>query len=159
MSAATILKHLQAAGLALRSDGDRLVVSPRDLLSDELLELIRENKAAILDELATQASRVGQVAARNAAPVLSDFRAALLLGRLHVCCNCHQFSFAAHASGMGNCRRFNVEAWPFVPFWCSGFQLSGAPVAPEFVPDRISGKERRSAQYNVEQRDRERRSA
>ena len=159
MSAVTILKCLLVVGLALRPAGDSLVVSPRDLLSNELLDLIRANKAAILDELAAEARRARQSAVRNAGTVLSDFRAALMLGRLHVCCNCGHFSFASHASAMGNCRRFNVEAWPFVPFWCSGFAASNTPAAPEYVADRISSKPMANAHCNIEEREPERRSA
>jgi hypothetical protein len=57
----------------------------------------------------------------------SDFRAALLLGRLHVCCNCSAFTFGTEPAGVGRCERFDVEAWPFVPFWCSAFQPHGSP--------------------------------
>lgn len=65
---------------------------------------------------------------------LADFREALLLGRLHVCCNCTAFAFGADPAGLGHCQRFNVEAWPFVPFWCSAFEPSRVPAAPEYLP-------------------------
>ena len=80
-----------------------------------------------------EAERVA--AARKIADAdLSDFRVALMLGRLHVCCNCQQFEFADDPATLGYCQRFNAEAWPFVPFWCSGFQASRAVVAPEYLP-------------------------
>jgi hypothetical protein len=53
---------------------------------------------------------------------MAQFDAALRLGRLHVCSNCARFSFAIDRAGFGHCGRFNMEAWPFVPFWCVGFE-------------------------------------
>jgi hypothetical protein len=53
---------------------------------------------------------------------MAQFDAALKLGRLHVCCNCARFSFGIDRAGFGHCERFNIEAWPFVPFWCAGFE-------------------------------------
>jgi len=67
--------------------------------------------------------------------VLSNYREALTLGRLHVCCNCAHFRFPIQDMAPGDCGRFNLEAWPFVPLWCSGFAPSNAPVVPEFLPD------------------------
>ena len=61
------------------------------------------------------------LAARDAAP-LSEYRAALILLRLHVCGNCAAFQFGSDPASLGECLRFNVEAWPFVPFGCVGFK-------------------------------------
>lgn len=66
---------------------------------------------------------------------LSNHRAALSLGQLHICCNCAHFRFPIQDTAPGECGRFHLEAWPFVPFWCSGFTPSHAPVASEFLPD------------------------
>ena len=139
MSAVAILGRLKAAGLDARPQGGNVVVSPRDLLNDELLEVIRANKAAILKELAAEtaeARKARRSATTNADPLPLDFRAALACGRLHVCCNCQQFKFAPDPGGLGHCGHFDVEAWPFVPFWCSGFAPDKTPVLPALAPDR-----------------------
>jgi len=74
---------------------------------------------------------------------MQDFRAALVLGRLHVCCNCQQFTFSAADPGaLGHCRRFNLEAAPFVPFWCAGFEASRSPAAPDYLPDPDAARAR-----------------
>lgn len=79
-------------------------------------------------------------------PIPGDFRAALVLGRLHVCCNCRYFDFAVEPSALGSCRRFDVGAWPFVPFWCTGFAPSHTPAAPAFFPDP-DGTKARAKEY------------
>lgn len=84
------------------------------------------------------------LAARDAAP-LSEYRAALILLRLHVCGNCAAFQFGSDPASLGECLRFNVEAWPFVPFGCVGFEASRTPAAPDYLPDpagaRVRAKE------------------
>ena len=50
-----LVEKLMAAGFALTAEGSRLRVSPADLLTDELRESIRENKAALLALLAAPA--------------------------------------------------------------------------------------------------------
>ena len=75
----------------------------------------------------------------DALAALALHRAALLLGRLHVCCNCSTFVFGSNAAALGHCRRFNLEAAPFVPFWCSGFEASGTPAAPDYLPESGRG--------------------
>ena len=52
MGASDLLEHLRAVGLTITADGDRLAVTPRDLLTDALRSTIRENKAALLAALA-----------------------------------------------------------------------------------------------------------
>lgn len=51
MGAPDLLHHLRTTGLTITADGDRLTVTPRDLLTDELRSTIRENKAALLAAL------------------------------------------------------------------------------------------------------------
>ena len=51
MGAADLLEHLRAAGLTIKADGDRLTVTPRDRLTDDLRRAIREQKAALIAEL------------------------------------------------------------------------------------------------------------
>lgn len=151
-----MLAELRTVVLRFAIDGDRLLVEPKSALTDALRTVIRVNKPAILRELADDAnkqalapghplqhpelpqSQTGRV--RDTTPLV-NFREALVLGRLHVCCNCSAFSFGTVPAGIGHCRRFDVEAWPFVPFWCSGFEASSTPAAPEFLADRRSNRE------------------
>jgi hypothetical protein len=77
------------------------------------------------------------IAARDAAP-LAEYRAALNLGRLHVCGTCAAFQFGTDPAALGHCARFGVETWPFVPFWCAGFDAAPTAVAPAFIPDPIA---------------------
>jgi hypothetical protein len=81
----------------------------------------------------------------DALAALAPYRAALLLGRLHVCCNCSTFVFDSNGI-LGHCRRFNLEAAPFLPFWCSGFEVSRTPAAPGYLPDP-DGARARSKEY------------
>jgi hypothetical protein len=52
MGAPDLIGHLKSMGLRLRADGDRLLVEPKQAITDEARQLIRENKAALLSELA-----------------------------------------------------------------------------------------------------------
>jgi hypothetical protein len=146
MNVAAILKRLKIAGLAVRPEGGKVIVGPRGSLNAELLELIQAHKAAILEELvAAEAARnrdarppiALDIERRHAiiaacdASRLDDFRAALVLGRLHLCSNCQHFTFAADPVTPGYCARFDVDALPFVPFWCSGFLPSRVPARQE----------------------------
>lgn len=74
------------------------------------------------------------LALAEARPMLAEYRTALRLGTLMLCANCSHFSAGADPSGIGRCSRFKVEAWPFAPFWCAGFERSKSPPAPEFAP-------------------------
>lgn len=67
------------------------------------------------------------------APLLPDFREALLSGHLHICSNCAHF-VAGGPEDIGRCRHFRVEAWPAAPFACSGFTASAAPMLSEYLP-------------------------
>ena len=51
MSATALLMKLRQAGLSVSRDGDQLIVSPRDRLTDELRAAIRGCKRELLDEL------------------------------------------------------------------------------------------------------------
>jgi hypothetical protein len=57
MGAQDLLQHLRGAGLSLAVDGDRLTVTPRERLTDDMRETIRANKAVLLQALAWPASR------------------------------------------------------------------------------------------------------
>ena len=75
----------------------------------------------------------------NALEALAAYREALRLGRLHVCANCRHFTAACELAGLGRCKRFNVDAWPLVAFWCSGFEASRTPAAPAYLPEQHDG--------------------
>ena len=132
-----MLAELRAVGLRFTADGDRLVVELRSALTDELRATIRAHKETLLRELADEVRERRQriSAARDITP-MGDFREALMLGRLHVCCNCSAFTFGPIPAGVGHCQYFNVEAWPFVPFWCSRFALSKGLPFPNSPPAR-----------------------
>jgi hypothetical protein len=108
------------------------------MLKDELRALIRAKKPAILEELAAEAAerrKAIKSACDAATPDMQDSRAALVLGHLQLCGNCTRFVFGTDPGGLGHCRRFNLEAAPFVPFWCAGFEASRTPAAPDYLPD------------------------
>lgn len=52
MGAPDLVQHLRDAGLTLAVDGDRLTVTPRERLTDDMREAIKANKAALLQALA-----------------------------------------------------------------------------------------------------------
>lgn len=58
----------------------------------------------------------------DAAPYLREFEAALKRGRVVICGQCSRFTFAGQPADLGHCGQFAVEAWPFVPFQCGGFE-------------------------------------
>jgi TubC N-terminal docking domain len=51
MSALHLLDHFEDAGVTLYKDGDALKAKPASKLNDVLREVIRENKAALLEAL------------------------------------------------------------------------------------------------------------
>lgn len=57
-----------------------------------------------------------------ATPYLRHFAQALRLGRLRVCCQCGQYAWARDPEHLGRCGRYEVEAWPFAPAPCEGFE-------------------------------------
>jgi hypothetical protein len=132
-----LLAKLRASGLRVAADGDALVVEPRAALNEETRAIIRMHKRAILQELERErAEHGGTIAKAIEAARLVDYRAALLLGRLHLCGNCAHFKFGAGPAGPGACAVFVEELLPFaMPFYCAKFQVSATPAAPSFLPD------------------------
>lgn len=51
MSPDALLADLQQRGLTIRAEGNRLIVTPRNALTDELRDLLREAKPALLSLL------------------------------------------------------------------------------------------------------------
>jgi len=75
------------------------------------------------------------IAARDAAD-LEHWRAALILGRLHLCGNCTRYSFGEDPAGPGTCALHGEALLAFaMPFKCSDFAASATPAAPAYVPD------------------------
>lgn len=76
MGAPDLLEHLRAIGLTIAADGDRLTVTPRDLLTEDLRSTIRENKAALLAALmpapVSRPARLVQGFSREADPDLDQ---------------------------------------------------------------------------------------
>jgi hypothetical protein len=90
--------------------------------------------------------RAAIIRARDSAD-LASCRDALVLGRLHVCCNCTAFAFGNDPAGLGRCQRFSVDTAPFVPFWCAGFEPSRRAVTPDYLPDP-DGVRARAKEYS-----------
>ena len=57
MTAAAILAETERRGIKLRTDGTLLYFRPKQAVDDELLELLRDNKAAILEHLGRGCAR------------------------------------------------------------------------------------------------------
>lgn len=51
MGARDLLAELAGAGVTVRLDGERLIVSPREMLTDDLRATLKTNKAALIAEL------------------------------------------------------------------------------------------------------------
>ena len=58
MGAPDVLNLIRASGLALTADGDRLIVTPSDRLTDDLRTLIRNNKPGVLDALESEVAEL-----------------------------------------------------------------------------------------------------
>lgn len=54
MGASAVLHLIRESGLTLTTDGDRLIVTPSDRLTDDLRTLIRNNKPGVLDALESE---------------------------------------------------------------------------------------------------------
>ncbi len=108
MTPAGIVEHLMNIGVTLTPSGDHILASPRELLTPGVKELIRANRARLLDHL------------RLTAPVdlRPGFEDALRLGVLIVCRGCRHFESRPGDRPDGWCRHHGTEAWANVPFDC-----------------------------------------
>jgi hypothetical protein len=68
MDAASLLHELRDAGLALRTEGDRLLVGPAEKLTDQWRSAIRGHKAELL-HLLREVRAPGSLAERAQGPV------------------------------------------------------------------------------------------
>jgi len=118
-----LLDRYREAGYAISREGNGLRVEAEHPVSDRMREVFRQKKAELFKELSVEGAD------------LDSYRHALWLGTLVVCGNCRHFQFADDPAELGQCRCFAVEAWPFVPFPCSGFEPGAAPAAPDYLPD------------------------
>jgi hypothetical protein len=90
----------------------------------------------------------GDAAVRLAleAASLAEYRAALILGRLHLCGNCSRYTFASDPASAGACAIHGDGLLAFaMPFGCRDFAASTTPAAPEYLPDPDGARARRYA--------------
>jgi len=123
-----LLRALRAHGLRITSDGQRILVSPREALSEAAKTTIRINKAAILRELEAEASerQTAILAARDASG-LQKWYAPLVLGRLNVCNNCDAFRFGAKPPGSATAAATIPRQHRFVRFSARDFRSRRSP--------------------------------
>lgn len=125
MGAADLLKHLGDAGLKLTADGNRLIVSPTERLTDGLMASIRAHKAVLLAALS----------ASNAGTPSGLLRAGVDDDRL-TCASCKHFR-----AGTQRCSNYLAAGMPRdlgpdlsrLPQRCPGFaavqyDLEGRPM-------------------------------
>src|SRR5687767_2118187 len=58
MGAPDLLEHLRAAGVKVARSGGNLIASPKAAVTPEVLQLLREHKAELLDELTKTAAEL-----------------------------------------------------------------------------------------------------
>jgi hypothetical protein len=132
-----LLAELRAAGFSVANATDsRLIVSPASRLTQEQRAQIQRHKPAILRELAAEAAERRQlIAAAAQASSLEEWRAALVLGHLHVCGNCSRYAFGADPAGLGSCALHGDGFVAFaMPIHCPDFKPNAAPPAPVYPP-------------------------
>ena len=139
MGAPDILQHLVDSGLRVTSDGGQLLVSPRDLITHELRQFIREWKPELLSELAAQKPLAASTAihrARLVARGLSDDQADELAERLvrrdleyddrTLCAECIHFRRGAKTCGNNRQAEMPRELGELAEMFqrCAGFSSS-----------------------------------
>jgi hypothetical protein len=132
-----LLAELREQGVHISADGEALTAGPRAALTDAVRTTIRMHKAAILRELAVEAAGREQAiaAARDTVP-LSEYRAALILGRLQLCGNCSRYTFGQDPASAGTCALHGEGLLAFaMPFGCRDFGASRVPAAAAYLPD------------------------
>jgi hypothetical protein len=131
-----VLGSLRGLGLRVRAQDQKLFVEPRSAITEEIKSTIRINKGAILRELEIEGAKrcAAVIAARDAAG-LDYWRAALVLGHLHLCGNCDSYAFGADPAGLGSCKKHGDGLLAYLPFSCRDFVASKFPTAPAFLPD------------------------
>lgn len=72
MDATTYIKKVRSAGFELRADGDRLLVSPVDQLSDTQRQFLRDHKADILTALRSEGAILDAGQSGNDIEVAND---------------------------------------------------------------------------------------
>ena len=91
------------------------------VLTDADLKDAYRRAQALTDSETPHAQRIRQ-AFHEATPFLRKFQHALKAGRFVICAQCTQFTFDHDPSRLGQCGRYRIEAWPFAPFACEGFE-------------------------------------
>jgi hypothetical protein len=82
MTLSEVLRHCRAVGLRIRTDGRRVLAFPRERLTDEIRELIREHSAEIVASLSTNTAASENTAVDTPEPV------AATSGKGHECMSC-----------------------------------------------------------------------
>jgi len=98
-------------GIHLDVTGQSLVASPADRLNDQMRELIRLNKPALMELLK---AGIGLDMRR-------EFAAALQTGRLVVCATCAHYAARPTRQPDGWCA-LHGEIWSLVPFDCRDYR-------------------------------------
>ena len=112
-----VLEQLEALGVRVVVNGDKLRASPTAAVTPAVRELIAANRPALLAALQ---------------PLdLQDLRADL---HTVICAKCKNFSVRLGSRPDGWCRHYQTEAWRNVPFWCAGFEADKTPGTPAY-PD------------------------
>jgi len=126
-----LLTRLRDAGLSVSRNGDHLVVTPRERLTDELRARIRMQKAELLASILAVPTPDAAPLRRTSAGPLADFAAAIRSGTLQECHACQHFTKLIPADGdnlgvpdAGWCRRYSTVTHPLTPFWCDGYSPS-----------------------------------
>ena len=122
MTAPEILDHLRCRGMRVRADGSRLIVAPRDALTDELRGLIRQNKAALLAAIASPAGPGPEAAHIRMNEMMREFADGLRAGCLVACERCAEFVSRPNQAPDGWCQQFQAETWSRLPFRCAQYR-------------------------------------
>lgn len=115
MSAAAILERLYRDGLKVRTDGASVLLSPRTKVTADVLDLVRQHKAAILAELMAQRAA-----------------AAGCVVRCRVCRH-----FTGSYGPLGHCGRFDTEAFADTAFEYEAYAPSVLTLRREKVEGQL----------------------
>jgi hypothetical protein len=119
MTAVEILDQLHRRGVHVRASGSQLIVAPSYVLTIELRDLIRENKAALLEALASPVVRVMDAGQFRKAELMRELADNQRGGCLAACERCANFVARPARAPDGWCKRFLIETWRQLPAGCT----------------------------------------
>ena len=112
MKAAALIRELQHRDIHLIAREEFLHVDgPANLLTDDLLKKLREQKTEILSCLVSVSAPTAEEGE------FAGYEPALKQGLLVICRHCRHYR-GPHSKALGWCRKFDTEAAPDVPFTC-----------------------------------------